>query len=73
MTEADGNLSATPAATPKDHPQLQKTVITHRKNLRYPEKTAKNHENMAKRAKNVLLAIPSGGGDFYIFVAMVKS
>ena len=28
---------------------------------------------MAKRAKNVLLAIPSGGGDFYIFVARVKS
>ena len=58
---------------PKDHPQLQKTVITHRKNLRNPKKIAKNHENMAKRAKNVLLAISSRGGYFYIFVAMVKS
>ena len=36
----------------------------HRKNLRYPEKIAKKHENMAKRAKNVLLAISSGGGIF---------
>ena len=58
---------------PRDPPRLQKTVITHRKNLRRPQKSAKNHENMAKRAKNVLLAISSGGGYFYIFVAMVKS
>ena len=71
---------------PKNPPQLRtipprperpsttpKTVITHRKNLLHPEKSAKNHENMAKRAKNVLLAISSGGGYFYIFVAMVKS
>ena len=50
--------------SPRDPPQLQKTVITHRKNLRYPKKIAKNHENMAKRAKNVLLAISSGGGIF---------
>ena len=54
--------------TPKDLPQPQKTVITHRKNLRYPQKIAKNHENMAKRAKNVLLAISSGGGGIFIFL-----
>ena len=59
--------------TTKDPPQLQKTATTTEENLRYPEKIAKNHENMAKRAKNVLLAISSGGGYFYIFVAMVKS
>ena len=89
MTEADGNLRATPAAIPKKtlaatteriprrHPEKSSATPKNRhhppKNLRDPEKIAKNHENMAKRAKNVLLAISSGGGYFYIFVAMVKS
>ena len=58
---------------PRDHPQLQKNRRHPPKKPPLPRKIAKNHENMAKRAKNVLLAISSGGGYFYIFVAMVKS
>ena len=54
-------------------PPSPRKTIRDSKNRRYPKKSAKNHENMAKRAKNVLLAISSGGGYFYIFVAMVKS
>ena len=51
-------VKKTPVAIPKESPVA--TEETHR----HPEKSAKNHENMAKRAKNVLLAISSGGGIF---------
>ena len=54
--------------TPKDPPSPEKNRRTHRKNPPKLQKIAKNHENMAKRAKNVLLAISSGGGGIFIFL-----
>ena len=71
IVKASGLPRRNPPRDPRRHPE--KTSATTEETHRHPEKSAKNHENMAKRAKNVLLAISSGGGYFYIFVAMVKS
>ena len=61
----------TPAATPnnspapRDPPQLQKTVITHRKNLRHPEKSQKTMKIWLKEQKMFFWPYHRGGVFLY--------
>ena len=67
--------SATPnnSPAPRDHPQLQKTVITHRKISATPKNLQKTMKIWLKEQKMFFWPYHRGGGYFYIFVAMVKS